>query len=180
MKKILLLFLILLTSVTLVVAQTYSINKRKYDCQEYKKQPGDPYSPIASGICSFFVPGLGQIICGESSRGLSFLGASTGCLLITGTGAILLLDSWMNGMGGQNTTNRAFIGTLCFLGGLAGMVTFDIWSIVDAVKVAKVKNMYFQDTKKDKYGIELAPYLEYFSINNQAIVPVGITLKLRF
>jgi hypothetical protein len=87
MKKILLLVI----SIMLISATTnaqYRINKTKYDALNYVPQVGDPYNPTASGICSFLIPGLGQMISGEGGRGVGFLlgcMGSFGVFIIGGT-----------------------------------------------------------------------------------------------
>jgi len=53
-------------------AQTYKINKQKYDYKMYMPQPGDPNNPAVMGLASFFIPGLGQMLSGETGRGLAF------------------------------------------------------------------------------------------------------------
>ena len=51
----------------------YNVNKNKYDYRHYIYQPGDPYNPGTAAFASLFVPGLGQIICGEGLREQVFL-----------------------------------------------------------------------------------------------------------
>lgn len=65
-------------------AQTYKQNKQVYNPREYIKQPTDPNNPAVAGLVSFFIPGLGQMISGETGRGLGFLGGSVGCAILTG------------------------------------------------------------------------------------------------
>jgi len=74
MRKFLLLSIIFLSFVANTNAQQYSINKNKYDYRLYSPQYGDPNNPAISGVCSFLIPGLGQMVSGEVGRGLSFLG----------------------------------------------------------------------------------------------------------
>ena len=51
--------------------------KKIYDFHDWQKADNDPYSPWGAGICSFVIPGLGQIINGE-----------------VGIGAVLLILAW--------------------------------------------------------------------------------------
>jgi hypothetical protein len=74
MKKDILIYFILLAFAVNVKAQTYNINKDKFDFHQYIPEYGDPYNPAVSGICSLIVPGLGQMMCGETGRGLAFMG----------------------------------------------------------------------------------------------------------
>ena len=66
--------------------------------------------------------------------------------------------------------------------GVVGMVGIGLWSIVDAVHVAKVNNMYYQDHYKrtSAINLEIGPYAEPVTMYNQVTVPVGLTLKATF
>lgn len=169
MKKIILsLSLIFTFLIPVVNAQKYSELKFTYDYHKYISQPYDRYNPSISGLCSFIVPGLGQLICEETGRGIAFFAGSLGCYFVANSGAIAV-----------NSGNMG--GTLPMLAGLGGMLAIDIWAIVDANHVAKVKNMYFQDKMKtSKIEFELAPYIEQLTINNENVIPVGMTMRLKF
>jgi len=65
--------------------------------------------------------------------------------------------------------------------GAGGMLAVSIWSIVDAVKVAKVNNMYIQDVrKKSAVSLQFAPYIEPISINNEVEFPLGLSMRVTF
>lgn len=181
MKKMIFLFFILLGTVTFVKAQRYSVIKKNYDYHLYKPQPNDPYNPVISGVCSFFVPGLGQIVEGEVGRGLGFLGGAAGCFIVMGTGELLLIGTGISLIGGEDSNKSLTPGTALLCIGMGGLVAVDIWSIIDASHVAKVKNMHYQDNKiKANLGLELKPYIQPVTINNQVSVPVGLSLKVSF
>jgi hypothetical protein len=62
------------------------------------------------------------------------------------------------------------------LAGLTSSAIFWVWSIGDAVKVAKINNMAWRD--KGKTGqLQIGPYIR--SMPNGK-VPVGIALRVRF
>ncbi len=180
MKKTLFLFFILLSIISNVEAQRYSINKLKYDYRQYVPDAYDPYTPAISGVCSFLIPGLGQMISGEVGRGVAFLGGYTCCSIVAGVG---LAQIYSNSFDYYNTGNtgssNAGVGTL--LVGLGGMAVVSIWSIVDAVNVAKVNNMYAQSLRKtSSIKLEMSPYLGQLSINNQNVSSMGMTMRIRF
>ena len=159
-------------------AQSYSINRLKYDSHLYMPETGDPYSPALSGVCSFIMPGLGQMISGETGRGLAFLGGTTGGLLVGCVGYGLTINS-IYSSGSSNNSIGPAIGLM--LVGFSAMTVVYIWSIVDAVNVAKVNNMYFQNLRKtSSLKMELAPYVTQISINNQLTTPVGMTMRVTF
>jgi hypothetical protein len=152
-----------------IAVPSYKQLKMNYNPHMYIPQLGDPYNPTISGVCSWLVPGLGQIISGETGRGFGFLGGYAGCYLFMGIGGAMVYD--------DPTT-----GGLMVLAGAVGMITVDVWSIVDAVHVAKVKNMYVNDmrNKTSSLKLELSPYVDQISMNNQIVRPVGMTMRIKF
>jgi hypothetical protein len=174
MKKAIFLSVIFLFLASTADAQSYKLNKYKYDYHNYIPDYGDPYNPAISGVCSFFVPGLGQIFSGEVGRGFGFLGAYTGCAVLYGVGVAQI--SYSNAYYGSSTSG---VGTMLL--GAGGMLAVSIWSIVDAIHVAKVNNMYIRDLRKTtSLNFEVAPYAETLTINNQVTTPVGLTMRVNF
>ena len=49
-----------------------------YNPKMYVKSMTDPYSPGLAGVCSFLVPGLGQVVSGETGRGIAFFAGDVG------------------------------------------------------------------------------------------------------
>lgn len=135
-----------------------------YDFRLYQKSLYDIYSPAGSGVASFFIPGLGQMICGEWGRGFAWLGGHVACSVLTSLSAIAESDTLV-------------------LMGLAGMLAIDICSIVDGVRVAKVKNMYMEDLRKSGYyglDVDLYPSVNYVRTTSGVQPTAGMTLALRF
>ena len=60
------------------------------------------------------------------------------------------------------------------------MLTVDIWSIVDAVRVAKVNNLAFRDKNKTSYNFQIQPYFNTTYYSQTGSIPTGVTLKVRF
>ncbi|HUX58038.1 MAG TPA: hypothetical protein VMV77_13755 [Bacteroidales bacterium] len=172
MKK-LLLFLIIAVFVNTSVNAQYSINKTKYNYRTYSYQIGDPYNPSVAGLTSFLIPGLGQMLSGEGGRGLGFLGGYLGCAVIYGVGVASAINDIDNG-----GTGSAGAGTMVV--GVLGMVVIDIWSIVDAVQVAKVNNLVFRDKNKTSYNLQIQPYFNTTYYSQTGSIPTGVTLKVRF
>jgi len=183
MKKTLLLFFLCITVFSTIHAQTYSEKVDMYDTHRYVKQFGDPYSPVLAGVASYFIPGLGQMICDESSRGLAFLGGYVGCVGLFYYGYFEMANSIAQNMDVYSTpdfSNMKGGGKMVL--GAVGMLGVSLWSIVDAVHVAKVNNMYYQDHYKrtSAINLEIAPYAEPITMCNQVTVPLGLTLKATF
>lgn len=138
----------------------YNEYKKLYNHHRYTSQFDDPYSPGWSGVASFFIPGLGQGICGEWGRGLAYFGAYVVC-----EGAMLLSESY----------STLIVTAICAL-------TVDITSIVDAIHVAKIKNMYYQDIRglHTNINIGISPYLTYSNVPNTSDPIVGLSFSLNF
>jgi len=170
MRKTLLIFIILIGFLSSnLFAQHYNENKLSYDYQQYSPQYGDSYNPVVSGVCSFVVPGLGQMVSGELLRGLLFTGSYAGCFGL-----------WYYGYNQHFDGNHWGVAALMF-GGAVGMIGIDLWSVVDAVKVAKVNSMYNRNNyRRSSINIEMSPYVDQIAINNQLSTPLGMTVRVKF
>ncbi|MBO7101599.1 MAG: hypothetical protein J6V98_06205 [Bacteroidales bacterium] len=153
----------------------YSEYKNLYDKSMYVHQPGDPYSPSWAGIASFLLPGLGQCVADEWGRGTLFFLANLGL----GIGSYITSYGMIHYREPYKTNN-----TYYFLAITAVRLAVDIWSITDAVKIAKIKNMYNQDMRGQRtalleYGI--SPSLTFAPDINNSLTPVtGISVTLSF
>ncbi len=155
----------------------YKINKSKYNYRIYSYEVGDPYSPVAAGITSLLIPGLGQALSGEPKRGLVFFGGFTACTIITSIGLLRLVELIGSGISGE-VPKGSGLGMMA--AGSVGMYTVDIWSIIDAVRVAKVNNLAFRDKNKTSYIFQIHPFINTAYYNQYASIPIGLTLKVRF
>ena len=139
----------------------YRDYKRFYNKRDYIRMEGDPYSPWLAGWASYFIPGLGQCACGEWGRGLSFfLGTYlTGSMAIASLAdctACYVYDE--QDYCYYDSYNRDCSGAVTLL--LAAGAIY-VWNICDAVKVAKIKNMYYQDMygRRNEIKLHIEPYL---------------------
>lgn len=169
MKKFLLpLMISLLFLSQFSYAQSYAQKKLKYDSKLYVREFGDSYDPTIAGVASFFVPGLGQMISGETGRGVAFLGGSVFGGILYFSGATQFINTGGSSGGGL------------LLLGLGTMVAVDIWSIVDAVEVAKVNNLYLRDYRKNNMSINISPKIDKFKYNGNDEANVGLALSIKF
>ena len=146
MKAILIAAMLLLTT---SLAAQYRENKKKFDYKTYSYQAGDRYNPTLAGAASFLVPGLGQIIVGETGRGLGFMGGyflSYG--LILGAASRISYEVY-NSTEVTNNQTQVIVG-------LVGLLGTWIWSMGDAVRVAKVNNLAAREMNK-KVSFSLQP-----------------------
>ena len=116
----------------------YSDYKDFYDMSMYVHQPGDPYSPSWAGVASFLIPGLGQGVTEEWGRGALFFLANVGL----SAGSYVTYYGMTHYREPYKSNNTTY-----FIAISAVKLAIDIWSIVDAVKIAKIKNMYNQDIR---------------------------------
>ncbi|HHT22293.1 MAG TPA: hypothetical protein GXZ87_03120 [Bacteroidales bacterium] len=171
---------------------SYAEKRRLFPPSTYVRQPGDPYQPALAGVASYFLPGLGQIVSGETLRGLAFMGGELLAYstfisgVITVTSNTIRYDEPMP-YGSTSYPNRQYnqfwqnTGQAMIITGIVGMIGIHIWNIVDAVQVAKVNNMYFQAQRKQQFDLSLRPFLgvdgfSQFTPNKYA----GVTLSLSF
>lgn len=153
----------------------YSQYKDLYDKSMYIAQPGDPYSPSWAGIASFLIPGLGQAVAGEWGRGTLFFLANFGL----GIGTAVTYYGMMNYREPYKTNNTKY-----FIAITAVRLAIDIWSIADAVKVAKIKNMYNQDLRGQRMAqldCSVSPFVTTApDMGNGTFALTGLSLTLSF
>ncbi len=163
------------TTQTIVEGMKYREYKDFYDAKFYVHQPGDPYSRGWAGVASFFIPGLGECIDGEWGRGLAFFGANLGLGLLGLSQRTAYVDSY-------GYTTYQYNGL--YWGILAARIALNIWSICDAVHVAKVKNMYYQDLRGQRASLDfnIEPFITYAQTETLSSPrPVaGISMRVLF
>lgn len=135
----------------------YKQYRKLYNHRMYIPEPGDRYSVGWGGWASFFVPGLGQMINGEGGRGAGYLIGSVLC------GTATILGASLCNLGAATYDDGMLIGglvlTIC---GSISWLSVDIGSIVDGVRVARIKNMYYQDLQQLKNHPEVNVTLQPF------------------
>lgn len=156
----------------IVPGMKYKELKNIYNYEDWYSGRGDKYNPTLMGLCSFLIPGLGQMISGEVGRGFAWLGGAVGCYFLSG----LTMAMGVAAMYGDN----GVAGTLLMLTGPAAMLTVDVCAIVDACRVAKVKSMYAQDLRKMNYTINLHPSIDCIVMPNGIQPTAGLTLAMNF
>ena len=165
----------------------YSEIKGNYNPKEYVAQATDPYHVGWYEAASFFIPGIGQLLSGETWRGLAFIGGEAILVSVITTAA-------------ENVTNVAITNESGFLTGytdpkvgkrnMAVLLTalgvdlgLSIWSSIDARNVAKVKNMYYQDLINGKKPVELSfvPTVSLAPDLSGSLQPcAGVSMQLKF
>jgi hypothetical protein len=173
MKKISMILICILL-ISKVASAQYKINKNKYNYRSYTYQGGDPYNPSVAGLTSFLIPGLGQMISGESGRGAAFLGGFAGGAIMIVAG-VNLSNTYTESDPGNEGSIVIVAGLVTV--GLISMIGVDIWAVTDAIRVAKVNNLAFRDKNKTGYNLEVIPYVGSLRTEN---LPIGLSLRVRF
>ncbi|MGN1221345.1 MAG: hypothetical protein ACI4TU_10460, partial [Candidatus Cryptobacteroides sp.] len=115
------------------VGMKYKELKHIYHYQDWYSGLGDNHNPALMGVCSWLIPGLGQMISGEVGRGFGWLGGAVGCSVLMGIGAGVNAGAYYD-------EGAVIAGSVLLLAGSLALLTVDICAIVDACRVAKVRN----------------------------------------
>ncbi|MGC1390761.1 MAG: hypothetical protein WA816_06965 [Bacteroidales bacterium] len=166
--------LIIILFISSAANAQYRLNKTTFNSKNYTCQRGDPYKPSVAGLTSFLIPGLGQMISGEAVRGAIFLGGFAGSAIMIIVG-VHQSNTYTESSPGNEGDLVVVLGLVAI--GFIGMVAVDIWSIIDAIHVAKVNNLAFRDKKKTGFKVKVGPYIGSFRTET---VPVGLSLKVQF
>ena len=156
----------------IVPGMKYKELKNIYNYEDWYSGRGDKYNPTLMGLCSFLIPGLGQMISGEVGRGFAWFGGAVGCYFLSAATMALGITAIYS--------DNGMAGTLLMLAGPAAMLTVDVCAIVDACRVAKVKSMYAQDLRKMNYTLNLHPSIDCIAMPNGIQPTAGLTLAMRF
>lgn len=163
----------LYTDAEIFPGMKYNDYKHLYNTRDYVSQPGDPYAPFWIGFGEFFIPGLGNAIMGEWARAACFFlpNVALGIVGLTQAGVAT------NGQGSR----IYYTDWYWVIQGLR--VALNVWSICDAVHVSKVKNMYNQDLRALRAGLDIKfePYFAYAPNIANSLQPVaGLSLRVSF
>ena len=145
----------------------YRIIKDLFDRKTYTQFSSDKYSPGWCGFASFVIPGLGQAIENEWGRALGFFFGNVACNLFL----------YYNTLLGYETREDKFqFGTGAFL--VIGL-TINICSVVDAVRIAKVKNLWCNQMLSHIESINISPTFSYLPTNDHSPV-FGVNMCISF
>ena len=178
MKRILLVLALALVAAVSANAQIkYKDIKADYNVKAYTAQDIDPYRPGWAAALSFFVPGSSQLVMGETLRGLLFFGGSA--ILgnyaedrIQDLGKLVTTDSEGNYTFSDFDAAKKQLVRLAASG--VALLGVAIWSSIDASRVAKVKNMYYQN-------LHFAPAISFTPIQGGNLQPTaGFALSYNF
>lgn len=144
-----------------------------HDYHTWTAREDDPYDPSSCGKVSLLFPGLGQMTAGEYGRGAAFMAGSAGCIIISLVGIVSGFSASQEYWG--SPLAYSLIGV-----GLAGYVAIDIWSVVDAIRVAKVNNLVWRDREKCGFNLQIEPFIIPSQTFESTNTQVGLSFKINF
>lgn len=196
MKRLFVIFAVIMTATTLsaqvVPGMKYGELKKIYNAKDYVRSSDDPHISGLYGLASAFVPGLGQLVCGEVGRGIAVF-AGDAAFGVAGSVCVMKFLDYVEKDADGNlvkdedgqlviTDEKAAKKWGYGLIGVAvGNAIYWVWNICDAVKVAKIKNMYYQDLHGGRsMELNLYPTVD-LAMTSKGTAPVaGMTLSLQF
>jgi hypothetical protein len=178
--KVLHIFLTGLVVFSMPAEAQYRINKKVYDQHGFTYQKSDPYQPAIAGFSSLIMPGSGQMMCGEVVRGFCIIGGIIGSGAVTFTGLVYFASAFPTSEWEHVKIDQAAQGLGIMFIGFISFVSIDIWSAVDASRVAKVNNRAFRDRVKTSGMINIQPYMGTSDYTVNKKTPVGISCKIIF
>ena len=146
--------------------------KKIYDFRDWQRSYDDPYHPVAAGLCSLFIPGLGQMINGEFGIGLAYLGG----VYVSELSAVLL-GLTAASVGGVEPELFIFcsVGTVV---ALATSATLNVCSIMGAYRMAARKNLLYQDLHSS--DISFTPGITMIPNGDGRSFTPGLSLRVNF
>jgi len=158
----------------ITLGMKYSEYKHLYNARDYIYDYKDHYSPVGAGLSSFIFGGVGQMMNGQTLKGIGMLAGTVG-LTIAG---FFVADKVEDG--NKTVLHANGWSVACWCGALA----LDVWSIVDAVHVAKIKNLYWRDCEhlmaSRSFDIKLRPDLAFVQTGQSLTPTAGMSIAIRF
>ena len=117
---------------------------------------------LASGLTLLY-PGIGHVYIGEPLRGVCFFGAEVISFAAFFCGMFLAVE---------------YGSPVLAMSGLIAMPVVYLWSLVDVIRVAQIKNLAYQNRN---ISMGIYPSLNFGGVvNNSNTVACGLSLSVRF
>lgn len=149
----------------------YESLRMRYSTKGYVAMPGDRHNVVASGVASAFLPGLGECLNGEWGRGMGKFGIGLVCVGGASASMAFLF---------QDSSTMAIIGSVGLIIFGSATIALDVWSVIDAVRIAKVKNLYERDCRKASADVRVLPKFDVLTLGDGARTTAGLSLVVNF
>ncbi len=150
----------------------YNDFKNDISTKNYRLSIKNPrYSPVFAGILNYLIPSSGYFYVGEPIRGACVLGSEIATISVFAYGLVMSMS--VDTETGQSPEGAR---TIMFSGMIAtGLI--HIWSIYDVVKIAKIKNLAYQEKQ---LTIKLQPDFYIGTTVDIKTVNYGLKLTIDF
>jgi len=150
----------------------YKDFKNDISTKNYRQTIENPrYSPIMAGVCNYILPSSGYFYVGEPIRGACVLGSELVTSSVFFYGLVMLMS--VNHETGQSPEGARAV----MFSGMIATGLIQIWSVFDVVKIAKIKNLAYQNAN---VSIMVKPDLFLVNQNDRNIATYGLRLSLNF
>lgn len=171
--------LLFCSNLDIIAQKDEPIKNKTYDVKNYIYSKSDPHNPSVIALSSFFIPGLGQMVCGAPAKGILFLLASASGWIPTISGLKLLL--WTDPRKPEpDWTVRGEIAHKRMALGLSISAVSWIWSIIDAPRTAKIQNLKYRQANGTIGSINISPYLTPASSYVNGTYATGLSINIKF
>jgi hypothetical protein len=149
---------------------------KRFDDLNYIYQQGHTRNPSGMATASFLIPGLGQMMLGESSGVLFFAGWTICFGTMLAAGKPMFKAIFFTGPDDPNYHKTPIL----FLIGMAGGFSIRIWSAANASHLAKIHNSNLRERNRNTGSVSLLPYTGYASPLTGNATPVGLSIRINF
>lgn len=172
---ILLLILILLFSTNTFAQQLkYRDIKNAYTTKNYRDKIEDPnYSPLITCVFNFFTPLASYYYLDETVRGVCVFGGQMIASAASIYGCVIVMNSTPHPKL-SNDNARTIIAS-----GLIVSSAIYLWSFFDVVKIAKIKNLAYQNNE-NKLSLKISPDLNFISMKNSYSPVAELRMSIAF
>jgi hypothetical protein len=147
----------------------YKDCKNDFSVKHYRDSIiNETYSPLTAGVINFLIPTSGYHYIKEPLRGWCVLGIE---LIPLGVAFYGFAKSFGNGPGNIEG------GEKLFNYGIIAYELIQIWSLYDVVKIAKIKNLAYQESK---ITMKIKPEFLFVNQNSKSPIAYGLSLNINF
>ncbi|MBN1768633.1 MAG: hypothetical protein JXR50_09685 [Prolixibacteraceae bacterium] len=148
--------------------------KNDYSLSNYnEKVDHQHYSPFLAGALNFVLPTVGYYYVDEAMRGMMILGGELLSFSVAIYGLTGVLSPDFGGI------TPAYNSRTVMYAGVIALNAFYLWSIIDVVHIALVKNMALEE-RRQGLTLRINPDLGIACILNRNLPVAGIRLTMTF
>lgn len=178
MKMITLKYILILSFLSIISFHSFGQKikyrnfKNDFSLENYREKINDEkYSPFVAGVCNYLFPSAGYLYVGEPLRGACVFGSHM--VASSAFVAGLIMSMGINYETGSSPKG----GRIIMFSGIIASGFIQIYSIYDVVRIAKIKNLAFQE---NKITLDLKPDLFQLSHSENNSAVYGLKQSIHF